>query len=69
MGVAARGRGAMWARPCCSFGSVRVAVRELLYAREGEKEEERRGKRKGRKRKEKKEKIMKIFPNLKISKK
>jgi hypothetical protein len=48
-------RGAMGARPCCSFGSVRAAVSEFLYVREGSKEEgEREKKRKGRKRKEKK---------------
>jgi hypothetical protein len=42
----------MGAQPCCSFGSVRAAVHEFLYVREGSKEEgEREKKRKGRKRK------------------
>jgi hypothetical protein len=46
-------RGAMGARPYCSFGSVRAAVSEFLYVREGSKEEgEREKKRKGRNRKE-----------------
>jgi hypothetical protein len=45
-------RGTMGAQPCCSFGSVRAAVHEFLYVREGSKEEgEREKKRKGRKRK------------------
>jgi hypothetical protein len=52
----------MRARPCCSFGSVRAAVGEFLYVREGRKEEgEREKKRKGKERKEKKyEKISKL---------
>jgi hypothetical protein len=58
-------RGAMGARPCCSFGSVRAAVSEFLYVREGSKEEgEREKKRKGRKRKEKKN--MEKISNLKF---
>jgi hypothetical protein len=56
----------MRARPCCSFGSVRAAVGEFLYVREGRKEEgEREKKRKGKERK-KKRKNMKNFLNLKI---
>jgi hypothetical protein len=50
-------RGTMGARPCCSFGSVRAAVREFLYMREGRKEEgEREKKRKEKEGKEKRKK-------------
>jgi hypothetical protein len=64
-------RGAMRARPCCSFGSVRAAVPLLMlllllaWEETGrrKKRREREKKRKGRKRKEKN---IENFSNLKI---